>query len=355
VTGHPDDVVKVTVNRASVAAGDDVDSHREFWVFPASATVDDLLVEISTHYLPGVAGPAGWQVYSDIDDEARRRVLGLIYTRDDLKLEDLICRLAQGNTTLGSLARLGELDVHAGYLTRDEARPVTLGEVTAGPTFTGSRPTKLESEAARDANTDWVLMRELDRQAAAVAAARRDWIRANIVPAAVPPPGADVFIARNFHVLTRLHCYASMNIAASLLGTDQSREEGLADQSIIDEHPATATLVMVLAAFEWGCHRQSWRTGELPYRQAYLEFLAYCGYRLSPIEQVMAGHLSVEEFTSSAIDVDRLDRIRRLREQQYQLRVNRYYAKTLTEEQYQAAIQSVHAELTALGELPGPV
>lgn len=60
-------------------------------------------------------------------------------------------------------------------------------------------------------------------------------------------------------------------------------------------------------------------------------------------------------YDASLIDAARLDRIRRLRDQQYQLRYNRYYGKTLSEEQYQAAIGSVHAELEALGELPGPV
>lgn len=65
------DTVKVTVDRASVAMGDDVDSHREFWVYPASATIDDLLVEISSHYVPGIAGPAGWCVYLDNDDRSR--------------------------------------------------------------------------------------------------------------------------------------------------------------------------------------------------------------------------------------------------------------------------------------------
>lgn len=71
---------------------------------------------------------------------------------------------------------------------------------------------------AADAKRDWVLMRELDRLARSVAGARRDWVRANLL--AAPPPWIDIFIARNFHYLTELHCPASMSIAAELLGVD---------------------------------------------------------------------------------------------------------------------------------------
>jgi hypothetical protein len=35
--------------------------------------------------------------------------------------------------------------------------------------------------------------------------------------------------------------------------------------------------------------------------------------------------------------------------------VERYYAKTLGEDEYQSAVARVHAELSDLGELPGPV
>ncbi|GAB1811619.1 hypothetical protein [Mycobacterium sp. MUNTM1] len=348
------DTVKVSVDRSSVAMGDDVDSHREFWVFPESATVDDLLVEISSHFLPGVAGPAGWRVYLGTRRD-RQREIGLVYTRDDLRQQDQICRLSAGNTTLGELSRwsgLPELDVYAAYLTFDQARPLTLDEVTGGPSFTGSRPTKLESEAAADAKRDWVMMRELDRRAAAVAGARRDWVRANLL--AAPPPWIDVFIARNFPYLTELHCPASMTLAANMLGINESSGEQLAARANVDVRSDIVILAMVLAAFEWGTQRDTWRVGERPYCKAYLELLAHCGYRLSPIEQVMAGHISIEQLKLSEADSARLDRIRQLRDQQYQLRMNRYYTKTLSEEQYRAAIGPVHSELSSLGELPGP-
>lgn len=351
------DTVKVTLDRRSVAAGDDVDSHREFWIFPASATIDDLLVEISRHYLPGVSGPVGWFV--DVNtDQPRRLGVGVIYTRDDLRQEGHICRLITGKTALGELARrakVPDLDVYLRYLTWDMGRPLTLSEVTAGPTYTGAQPTKLQSEAAAQANTDWVLVNELDRRAAAITTARREWIRTNIVSVATPPPGTDMFIARNFHFLADLHCPASMNVAAQLLGTDEAKYEDLEARSDFDNRPAMVTLAMVVAAFEWNSANRSWRVGGRPYCKPYFEFLASCGYRLAPIEEFMAGHIGLEQLGFSADDAARLDRIRRLRDQQYQLRYNRYYGKTLSEEQYQAAIGSVHAELEALGELPGPV
>ncbi|OBI24176.1 hypothetical protein A5709_07100 [Mycobacterium sp. E1386] len=352
------DTVKVTLDRASVAMGDDVESHRVFWVFPDSATVDDLLVAVS-RYVPGVAGPAGWMVDVNTGDRVRRRDLGIIYTRDDLRQEDQICRLTAGNTTLGDLARwakVPDLDVYARYLTWDMGRPLALSEVTAAATYTGAQPTKLQSEAEAQANTDWVLTRELDRRAAEVAAMRRDWIRANIIAGSTPPPGTDIFIARNFHYLADLHCPASMDVAAQLLlGTDEAQYENLSAAIDIDARPAMVTLAMVLAAFEWHTAYGSWQAGGRPYLKPYFEYLAGCGYRLSPIEQVMAGQITAEQLKFSQGDIARLNRIRQLRDLQYQLRTNRYYAKTLTEEQYRAAITSVHAELSALGELPGPM
>ncbi|SPM33829.1 hypothetical protein MRAB57_1633 [Mycobacterium rhizamassiliense] len=353
------DTVKVTIDRSSVAMGDDVESHREFWVFPAEATVDDLLVAISAGFLPGVAGPAGWSVDVNTKDQDRRWDLGLIYTRDDLRQEDQICRLHPGTRTLGDLARWAEspeeLDVRASYLSGDMGRRLSLGEVKGGSGYTGSQPVKLESEAATDAKVDWVLTRELDRRAADVTTARRDWIRHHIVWAAPPPSGSEVFIARNFHFLAQLHCPASMNVAAQLLGTDGARYKDVEALVDADARPAAVIMAMVVAAFEWNIANRSWRGGERDYCKPYFEFLSSCGYRLSPIEEVLAGHISVQEFKFSAADAARLERIRELRHQQYQLRMDRYYAKTLAEEEYRSAVTRLHAELSDLGELPGPM
>ncbi|MCX2713629.1 hypothetical protein [Mycolicibacterium sp. J2] len=135
-----DDIVRVLVDRSSVALGDDVESHAQSWEMPSAATVDDLLIAVSTWVLPSVAGPAGWCLYRETTDPSRRLVLGLIYTRDDLGIEDLLCRCLPGQQRLGDLANAGSLDVFAQYFTRDQARPVTVSEVRAGASFTGVIP-----------------------------------------------------------------------------------------------------------------------------------------------------------------------------------------------------------------------
>jgi hypothetical protein len=348
------DTVKVILNRGSVAMGDDVESHVEFWVFPASATFDDLLIEISSRYLPSVGGPAGWRLYSNIDDPCVRRVLGLIYTRDDLKQEDRICRLIAGRRTLGELAKFSELDVYASYLTFDEARPVTVGEVKASASFTGCRPTKLESRASAQAKHAWWLINELDREASATSTVRREWIRDTLLTAASWPDGAEVFIARNFHFLTSLLCPVSMDIAGTLLGTDESLDDGLDSVPDINDRPNIATLAMILAAFEWGIRKESWRFGERQDCRVYLEFLATCGYPLSPIEHVMAGHMTVDEFLETEESVrERVERVGQLRNAQSEIRLNHYRGNT-THADYEAAVQPINAELTALGQHPGP-
>jgi hypothetical protein len=144
------ETVTVALDRSSVAAGDDVESHRVLWNFPGSATVDDLLVGISGHYLPTIAGPAGWVVGVRSAGQIRRLDLGIIYTRDDLEQQDQVCRLVPGTTTLGDLVRQSDahrVDVYARYLTRDMVRPSALIEVTSGPAYSGVQPIELESEA----------------------------------------------------------------------------------------------------------------------------------------------------------------------------------------------------------------
>ncbi|MCH9729327.1 MAG: hypothetical protein K0U84_06580 [Actinomycetia bacterium] len=90
MTEMSEEMVSVIIDRDSVAMGDDVDSHREFWRFPADATIDDLLVGITNSYVPGIAGLACWVVDVNTDDQphsslhpqvsACRRDIGVIYT-----------------------------------------------------------------------------------------------------------------------------------------------------------------------------------------------------------------------------------------------------------------------------------
>ncbi|CQD02686.1 hypothetical protein BN1232_00200 [Mycobacterium lentiflavum] len=70
---------------------------------------------------------------------------------------------------------------------------------------------------------------------------------------------------------------------------------------------------------------------------------------------MLAGRITLPELTFPEDDTTRLERIREWRAKQYRLRNDRYYATTLSDEQNRSAIGQVHAELSALGELPGPM
>jgi hypothetical protein len=327
--------------------GDDVDSHMEFWEFSTTATVDDLLVAISKRLLPSVAGPAGWCIYRDIRDLSRRRVLGLIYTRDDLKEEDRICRYARGGETLGSLSLNSELAIDAAYLSGDAARAVSLSEVMAGGSFTGAEPTVVGLQAREHALVDWRMVNENRRLARAVRDTRRMWVRDHLLFSPTPPTGVESFIAENFHFLTTLLCPASMRIAGELLGLSDELRSGT-EALHRTGSATTATLAMVLAAFEWGIEKEeTWRFSEREYCRVYLEFLARCGYRLSEIEQVMAGPSSAEQLTAQQA------RIRELRNAEYHLGRNHEHG-LMNHHQYLAMLAPVIDELSRLGEQPAP-
>ncbi|WP_116375248.1 hypothetical protein [Mycobacterium sp. MFM001] len=326
---------------------DDVDSHLQFWDFPATATVDDLLVAISRQLLPSVAGPAGWCIYRDLRDLSRRRVLGLIYTRDDLKEEDRICRYVGGGETLARLARNSELVIDAVYLSGGAARAVTLSEMMANKSFTGAQPILLGSSAREYALIDWRVANEDRRLAAAVRDTRHAWVREHLLFAARPPADVDFFIAENFHFLTTLLCPASMSVAAELLGIGDELSSGTVALQRTG-NPATAVWAMALGAFEWGIDKEeTWRFSAREYCSVYLEFLARCGYQLTPIENVIAGHAASEQLTPQQA------RIRELRNAEYHLGRNHEHG-LMTHDQYRALLASVAAELRQLGERPEP-
>ena len=369
MTEMSEEMVSVIIDRDSVAMGDDVDSHREFWRFPADATIDDLLVGITNSYVPGIAGLACWVVDVNTDDQphsslhpqvsARRRDIGVIYTRDYLGQEAQIGRLAEGRRTLADLARMAgvpDLDVNVRYRSGDMARLLSVSEVMASASFTGRQLVKLGSEAAESARTDWVRERELQRHAGRVALSRRSWIRANLLSGTAAPPGSELFIARNLHFLSGLLHPASMAFAAELLsGNERANYEDLTDADIAIR-PAVVTLAMLIASFEWNSGRTSWRAGELPYGKTYFAFLTGCGYGpLQPIEKVMTGEISVEEFRFSPQDTLRMGRIKQLRARLNELRTGRYYQKTIGEQEYREAVGPVHDELRNLGDQPGPL
>jgi hypothetical protein len=298
------DVVKLTVNRASVAAGDDVDSHREFWTFPESGTVDDLLVALATGYLPAVAGFAGWIVYQEREGRRSDRVLGLIYSRDHRNEERYICRSQQYYPTLGELAECSELSVYAGYLSGLAARPVWVSEVKSGSDYTGAQPHKLESEAEADARRDWRLEQQLRRIAVSAATKRRAWIHDRLLSAGAIPAGSDAFIANSFRHLPELLCPASIKLTEEQFGFGDSIDGADAHQN---DRAHVMTLAMVLGAYEWRMVEGNWRLDPQGRNKEYFEFLGAQGYLLTPIERVVAGQQTIDEFITTEGIPDQTD------------------------------------------------
>jgi hypothetical protein len=339
--------VRVFVDRNSVAMGDDVRSHREVWEFPASATLDDLLLAISQQLLPSVSGPAGWCIYRVGDEPSRRTALGMIYSRDDLRQERRIGQVAsRGRNRVEDFAHDGRLFVQATYLTGNAGLLRTVSEVSAGASSTGAQPTVLESQARDDALIDWRLADQNKRLATEARGTRRAWVREHLRTIA-ELPSAQAFVANNFHIMTRLLCPASMRIAGELLGLPHEVRTG-AEAVMATGDASSATLAMVLAAFEWGFEKQlTWHQADAEDCAVYMDFLGRAGYQLSEIEQVIAGRRRYEELT------DRQKRVRMLRNSEYHLGRNHGF-KLMSHEQYLAALAPVSAELERLGEKPEP-
>lgn len=54
--------IRVVVDRDSVAAGDDMDTHVREWTLPADARVGDVVLRMLDGYLAGVGGDVAWRV-----------------------------------------------------------------------------------------------------------------------------------------------------------------------------------------------------------------------------------------------------------------------------------------------------
>lgn len=338
--------VRVYIDRDSVAMADDVASHREIWDFAASATIDDLLLAISRQLLPGVWGPAGWSIYREPDDPSRRMILGTIYSRDDLRQDRLIGRMeSRGHNRLADLALAGELAVQATYLTGNAARLRATSEVSAGPSCTGVQPTVLQSQAREDALVDWRLADENKRRAAEVRGTRRAWIREQL-PSIAVLPSAQLFTANNFHYMYDLSCPASMRIVGELIGRPEAPRTG-AEVVSVTGNAASATMAMVLAAFEWGIEEKMTWQAKSDACRVYFEFLEGSGYQMSEIEYVIAGRVTHKELT------DRQKRIRELRNSEYHLSRN-HGVGLMNHDQYLSALAPVSTELAQLGETPDP-
>jgi hypothetical protein len=144
VTGSAD-IVRVVVDRDSVHAGDDVDSHREVWDFPSTASVDDLLVSLSSHYLASVAGDVMWTVYLDDGrSPGPQYLLAVIYV-DYPGWLTRFTRVWSGRQLLVDLRDLDqpsdELRIHAGYPSGvGRMRLATVDQIKQGGYYTGAVP-----------------------------------------------------------------------------------------------------------------------------------------------------------------------------------------------------------------------
>ena len=106
---------------------------------------------------------------------------------------------------------------------------------------------------------------------------------------------------------------------------------------------------MVAAAFEWGLQRtEIYRLIAQDYSRAYPEFLQQCGYRLSDIEHLMAGHGEKAEPLSP-----HQSRVLELRNAEYNLTRN-HGLGLMNHEMYEQLLEPVVAELIQLGETPEP-
>src|SRR6185437_12107968 len=142
-----DAIVRVRVNRESVHAGDDTESHQEIWDFPSTATLDDLLVNLCTGYLASVAGNIMWAVFSGRGSRsAPARLLAIIYVDYPSGLTRFT-RVWSGQQELSVLRDLDEprveLPIYVSYPPGSRRlRLATLDEIKQSPFFTGATATR---------------------------------------------------------------------------------------------------------------------------------------------------------------------------------------------------------------------
>ena len=134
--------VRVIVNRESVAAGDDTDSHRQIWDFPSDASLDDLLVNLCDKYLAWVAGDILWAVYQNRDRSSPGRILAIIYV-DYPSWLIRFTRVWAGDQRLTYLRDLdgpaSELQIFAAYpFGGTRLRLATIDEIKQTPFYTGA-------------------------------------------------------------------------------------------------------------------------------------------------------------------------------------------------------------------------
>lgn len=278
------------VDRDSVCMADDVESHRQVWELPGSTSVAELLSLFATNLLPTVSGFAGWRIYQDIGERGPGWTLGVLYTRDHLRQERYVCLAGEYPRTVADLAgRAPALVVQAAYLSRGEAQPHTLRQIAQTPNWTGAQPVVLGTDAHDDAQHDWRLMGQLSALIKGSQVPRRSWVRHHL-HTGTAVASAQLFAARNMRLVTNDLCPASMIIAArDLLGIEGRHEDIFAKVGPSDAGLALAATVF--GAFEWGLSRPLRSQAPPSQGRAYLDYLGHHGYRLSPVDQFLAGRL----------------------------------------------------------------
>lgn len=170
--------------------------------------------------------------------------------------------------------------------------------------------TAIESEADKDARLEAERKERrqtiaLNKAADAAESVRRDFVK-NLLKRKTAPKGTAQFVAR---MLVKdgylLANYKADNVATELLGVGTGVKSEILNQ-LEDAAPARAeviTLGLILGALESRVARDAWRSGKLIAERGafgvgpvdYLGFLEANGYGLSQVEEVMVGHMTVED------------------------------------------------------------
>jgi len=288
------DVIRVRFDRGSVAMGDDTVSHEEHWIYPADATIDDLLIDVAQ----SVPGMAGWSVRA-VGGRFDREVLGILYFRTDPETRSVscsVCRLRRPQTKLTDLAGDYGLDIYVHYMSSGEGRPVDAAELVQSA---AERRPATRVWSAQAAESNWRTIAAIRDQDRDVARHRREWL-GEILAAQPDPPGADEFVAAAMTTLAAEICPASLALTASILGIDDKPIRDIDIYLIAPKVPGPrrATLAMVIGAFEFTIASGSWEHGEADGLPPYFDQLERWGWRLSPAELVMAGRMSVADLVA---------------------------------------------------------
>jgi hypothetical protein len=144
----------LTVDRDSVAAGDDLTSHRQTWTFPPGATVDGVLLAVVRGYhRANVHGGASWLVELRCAGRTTPMAVVIDYDRSGGRTTEvlsLLPRAAGRALPEVSAARPGEqVEIYLQYLVN--SRLLTPEELATPRTVSGADPQRI----VKDDESDW--------------------------------------------------------------------------------------------------------------------------------------------------------------------------------------------------------